>query len=523
MMSKRCWLIAALVLASALGPAASAQSGKKAVLIAGPKSHGPGDHEYVKTVRLLAALLDETADAHGVRAEVVLDGWPAEEAVFDDADVVMVVSDGGDGPGQAPAPFMTPERMRVLDRHIARGMGFMTFHFSTFAPDTLAPEMLEWTGGYFDWQDDTGARNWYSDIRTVDTTVVLADPAHPVARGLPPTFRFRDEFYFDMRFRDSDPRLRPILSVPSLPTDRPLGDVVAWAVERADGGRGFGTTTGHFFDNWRDPNYRKLILNAIVWTAGAEVPEGGVEAPFRDDRAVGERLFGTPHKALILTGNNHPAHDWPATTAVLRRILGRDGRLHVDVTTDIHDLGEYTLADYDVLALNYANWEDPSGLGDRATAAFEAYLDGGGGLLVVHFANGAFHYSLPEAGASDWPGYRRIVRRVWDHDGGSAHDNYGRFRVNVTDVRHPVTDGLTDFETTDELYYNQAGDAPITPLLTARSRDTGRDEPLAWAYRYGAGRVFQTVLGHDVASLETPAVQRLLHRAALWAAGLPLP
>ena len=53
---------------------------------------------------------------------------------------------------------------------------------------------------------------------------------------------------------------------------------VAWATERADGGRGFGFTGGHFHKNWGDDNFRKLVLNAILWTAKVEVPKNGVES-----------------------------------------------------------------------------------------------------------------------------------------------------------------------------------------------------------------------------------------------------
>jgi hypothetical protein len=51
---------------------------------------------------------------------------------------------------------------------------------------------------------------------------------------------------------------------------------VAWAVERPDGGRGFGFTGGHFHVNWGDSYFRTLILNALVWTAKGEVPPEGV-------------------------------------------------------------------------------------------------------------------------------------------------------------------------------------------------------------------------------------------------------
>jgi type 1 glutamine amidotransferase len=534
---KVCWFILAIValvlgcsapdpalrtagLAIAGSDATASAGDRKVVLIAGPKSHGPQVHEYIKAVRLLKAMLDTSPNVRGLRTEVHLNGWPDDPSALEDASLIVVVSDGQDGDLYAPVPFMTsPDRLAAVERLMERGTGLMTFHFSTFAPDSLAPRLLDWVGGYFRWQDDSGNRNWYSAIRTLDTSVALASPGHPIARGLPDTFQLRDEFYYNIRFRPGDARLEPILRVPALESERDRGDVVAWAVERDNGGRGFGTTTGHFFSNWTDPNYRRLILNAIVWAAGAEVPPGGVDSRFYTDREVTRLLFGASLKALVLTGRNHPAHPWQLTTPMLKTILEEDERLHVDVSYDIEDLYQYDLTDYHVLLLNYVNWDDPRGLSDGAKAALVEYLTGGGGLLVVHFANGAFHFSLPGAAGSDWPEYRTIVRRVWNHSGGSGHDPYGPFRVDVSDVRHEITAGLESFETMDELYYNQEGEERIEPLLTARSRDTGRDEPMAWAYSYGNGRVFQTVLGHDTASLRTPEFRLVLRRAAVWAAG----
>jgi type 1 glutamine amidotransferase len=374
----------------------------RVVLIAGPKSHGPRVHEYIKTVRLLKVMLDNADNVSGIRTEIHLNGWPEDAAALEGADVIMVVSDGQDGDLYSPVPFMaTEERMRTVERLMDASVGLITFHFSTFAPDSLGPQVLDWVGGYFDWQNEAGQREWYSAIRTLDTTVGVAAPHHPIARGLPASFRLEDEFYYNLRFQANDPRLTPILSVPTLESDREHGGVVAWAVERADGGRGFGTSTGHFFRNWQDPRYRKLLLNAIVWAAGAEVPQGGVESRFYTDAEVTRALYGASHKALILTGRNHPAHDWALTTPVLESILEADGRVHADVSYDIEDLFHYDLADYDFLLLNYANWEDPAGLSDGAKAGLVEYLSAGGGLLVVHFANGAFHHSLPGAGASD--------------------------------------------------------------------------------------------------------------------------
>ena len=63
------------------------------------------------------------------------------------------------------------------------------------------------------------------------------------------------------------------------------------------------------------------------------------------------------------------------------------------------------------------------------------------------------------------------------------------------------------------------GSDPIEPLLTARSKDTKRDEPLAWTYEYGKARVFQTVLGHSERTYEAFEAREILRRAVAWSAG----
>jgi type 1 glutamine amidotransferase len=51
-----------------------------------------------------------------------------------------------------------------------------------------------------------------------------------------------------------------------------------WVLQRPDGGRGFGFTGGHYHKNWSDPDFRKVVLNALVWIAKAEVPANGIES-----------------------------------------------------------------------------------------------------------------------------------------------------------------------------------------------------------------------------------------------------
>jgi hypothetical protein len=51
---------------------------------------------------------------------------------------------------------------------------------------------------------------------------------------------------------------------------------VMWAIERPGGRRGFGFTGGHWHYNWAHDDFRKVVLNALVWVAGLDVPPDGV-------------------------------------------------------------------------------------------------------------------------------------------------------------------------------------------------------------------------------------------------------
>jgi len=517
---------------------------KKIVLIAGKKSHGPignGIHDYPWSVKLIKVMLDNSNVAEQVRVEYHLDGWPRDEKTLDDADAIMIISDGRDGDLFEEAPhFSSAAHRQVIARQMRRGCGFLTFHFSTFAPDAFAKDILDWSGGYFDWETD-GRRKWYSAITTEQADVLPATPGHPILRGVH-RFSMREEFYYNIRFDPSDRSLVPIWIVPALRGRSEQGNVVAWTRERADGGRGFGTTCGHFYDNWKHDNFRRMVLNAIVWSAKVDVPALGVAARFYTHAEITAALAGIegtqragvegtqravvddrPIRALLIAGNAaHIWHNWERTTPAIKAALERDSRFHVDVSYDIDDLGRKRLAQYDVIVQNYCNWNDPRGLSDAAKKAFVNYLQAGGGLILIHFADGAFHYSLPTAGQSDWPEYRKISRRVWNHQGDernrSGHDAFGSFRVDLA-LRDPITEGLAAFTVNDELYFRQAGSEPIEPLITAHSKVTGKDEPLAWTYRYGRGRVFQTLLGHSEKTYEAFESREMLRRAAAWVAG----
>jgi type 1 glutamine amidotransferase len=260
------------------GGNASAGGSKKVVFVAGRPSHGYGAHEHNAGCLLLAHYLQQNAP--GFQTDVYQNGWPSNGIrAFDGADAVVVYCDGGGGHVLMP-------HLAEFDQVMKRGVGLVCLHYAVEIPKgDPGDRMLDWMGGYFetDWSVNP---HWTAEFAQF--------PDHPIARGVRP-FEINDEWYFHMRFRPQMQHVTPILSAhpPADTMSRPDGphsgnpavraamqrgemQHVAWAAERPDGGRGFGFTGGHFHWNWGDDNFRKLVLNAIVWTAHGEVPADGV-------------------------------------------------------------------------------------------------------------------------------------------------------------------------------------------------------------------------------------------------------
>ena len=211
---------------------------------------------------------------------------------------------------------------------------------------------------------------------------------------------------------------------------------------------------------------------------------------------------------LIVTGIDYPGHKWKLTAPVLAKGIAADKRLVVKTTKDPNDLAG-DLGRYDVIVLHFMNWKTPDP-GPKARANLKTFVRAGGGLVLVHFACGAFQ---------EWPEFVKLAGRAWDPK-LRGHDPFGKFTVKITNDQHPITRGMGEFETVDELYTCLAGKTPIKMLATARSKVDGKDYPMAFVLNYGKGRVFHSPLGHDVQALANPEVARLFRRASAWTAGL---
>jgi type 1 glutamine amidotransferase len=259
-----------LISSALLAPTAIAET--HILLIAGPKSHSPGLHEHPAASELLAKHLQSS----GLPITVEFSqGWPQDTAKIAAADTLVIYGDGLDA---NPAAGHLTE----LRKHYESGKGLAILHWA------LEPQNAD-MAKLFD--DAIGGRfevNWSVNPIWKMTAPIIAK--HPATRGVEP-FELEEEFYYHLRLReDVTPLLQALPPMDSLGDDGPrsgnpavrkaltdrIPQTLAWVVENPNKSRGFGFTGGHFYSHWANKNFRQLVLNAIVWTAQVEVPEGGV-------------------------------------------------------------------------------------------------------------------------------------------------------------------------------------------------------------------------------------------------------
>lgn len=282
-----------LLLAFVFGLVTSAQAEKsKIVFISGKPSHGPMSHEHRAGNMILAKRLNQSG--LDVEAVVLNDiGYPKDPSVLEDAATIVIFCTGHGGHVLNPV-------LKSFDALMKRGVGVVMIHWATEAVSGEPGDyFLEWMGGFCD-------LNW--SVNPHWTAKFDTFPDHPIANGVVP-FEVNDEWYYHMRFVPGLKNVTPILS--DLPGPETLvrkdgprsgnphvrkavangeSQHVAWAYERPEGGRGFGWTGGHVHKNWQHDMYRKVMLNAILWTAKVEVPEEGLDSASVSDEEIHSNL-----------------------------------------------------------------------------------------------------------------------------------------------------------------------------------------------------------------------------------------
>jgi hypothetical protein len=248
---------------------------KKIVLVAGPGSHRYGSHEHNAGCLLLAKLLNESMPE--VYATVYTNGWPKDPTAFDNTDAIAIYCDGG-------GRHVVMPHLEEVGKLVKKGVGIAFIHYAVTVPKGKGGNcLLDWIGGYYEtyWSVNP---HWEAEFKKL--------PKHPITRGVKP-FSINDEWYYHMRFVENMQNVTPILTAippdstrkrrdgahsgnPHVRARMGMPEHVAWAYESDTGSRGFGFTGGHWHWNWAHDDFRKLVLNALVWITGADVPLDGV-------------------------------------------------------------------------------------------------------------------------------------------------------------------------------------------------------------------------------------------------------
>jgi hypothetical protein len=280
----------------------------KILFVSGQPSHGYGIHEFYAGSMVLANALEQSVSEKQFGAnripkiETIIhrNAKVGDSFAFDDADVIVVFCDGG---GRYPLRGQE-DRLEKLRQ---AGKGFVFLHYALCGSqgnDAQKPPELP-ADAKFILKATGGVYETFHSVNPSYTAEFKSIPAHPITRGVRP-FTIEDEWYFHMRFLNENTEqilahpktaaLQAILvttppdAVKQLPDGAHSGnptvrerlgkpEILAWAFQREDGGRGFGFTGGDNIGNFAHPDFRKLLLNAIVWTAGVEIPESGFVTP----------------------------------------------------------------------------------------------------------------------------------------------------------------------------------------------------------------------------------------------------
>jgi putative heme-binding domain-containing protein len=249
----------AALLAGAPEPPAAVRA-LKIVLVAGPKDHGPGEHDYPAWQAGWSELL---ACANGVEIETA-ERWPSHEQLAR-ADVLVFYQQGE----------WNPDRARDLAAFQSRGGGAVFLHYAVDGgrdPTGFAERIgLAWQGGR-------------SKFRHGPLELHFAQGSlHPIARNFA-RVSFVDESYWSL-VGDSN-RMRLLASGIEENSPQPL----FWTVEHpaADSsvrpGRVVVSILGHFSWTFDDPLFRLLVLRGIAWAGHDSVDR------FNEIVALGTRI-----------------------------------------------------------------------------------------------------------------------------------------------------------------------------------------------------------------------------------------
>ena len=222
--------IATLVAAKA----STKQKPLRILLAAGPKDHGPGEHDYPLWQKRWSKLLPL---AENVTIDTSME-WPTAEQ-FSKSDVIVFYSNN---------PGWSAGRASELDAFLNRGGGLVYIHYAVDGHDhcnELAQRIgLAWRGG--------GSRFRHGPLD-------LKLTANEITAGLG-ELKLIDESYWQLVGNESS--IKILASGVEDGSPRPL----IWTKEQGKG-RVFVSIPGHYTWTFDDPLFRLLLLRGIAWSA----------------------------------------------------------------------------------------------------------------------------------------------------------------------------------------------------------------------------------------------------------------
>lgn len=215
-------------------------------------------------------------------------------------------------------------------------------------------------------------------------------------------------------------------------------------------------------------------------------------------------------QVLILSGSNN--HNWQQTTPYLESLLYGTGMYEVQITNRPDTLKESEFKKFDVILSNWNSWPENDLRWPKTTEkALLDFIKKGGGFVTFHASTSAFY---------SWPEFKEISTAAWITD-STWHGKNSPAKIIIENDEHPVTNGMSGFFIFDELWINAGKNEKFEILGSATNEDISNkgieNQPAIMVSEYGKGRIFHTIMGHDIKAMRNTGFQILLLRAVEWA------
>jgi hypothetical protein len=260
--------------------------------MAGIKDHaGPSRHETEKDLLVLQRCLDSVTNITGTKivTRFIYDRSALDIEDMKDAAAIVIESSSEASSKVRTHPLFPPsgDNTRSYDREVVSyldqidslhkaGMGIVVLHWAADAQNQKAASLYRsWFGYQFIW----GYSNNPLGMWTVKP--IEAAKSHPILRGVGP-WTYKDEIFSRFMVNPADPYRTNLLmgEAPKTNQGSIAPRVLTWAYENGHS-RGLVYGGMDYHSALLKDNYRRFLLNAIVWAAGIEVPEGGVKSNAR--------------------------------------------------------------------------------------------------------------------------------------------------------------------------------------------------------------------------------------------------